>query len=101
MTPIERAGWVQSTLVGTVWGLPILLPQYPRLTGTTDIFAWMMAPRMAVATCQQCTNDSDRFALSKVYIACEVDTAFRHLFWPAHQAMTAQHKPLRGSNQRS
>lgn len=24
-------------LVGTVWGLPILLPQYPRRTGTTDL----------------------------------------------------------------
>lgn len=40
------------TLIGTVWGFPILLPQYPLLTGTTDILAKMMAPRMAVATCQ-------------------------------------------------
>ena len=46
--------------MGTVWGLPILLPQYPRLTGTTDILAWMMAPRMAVATCQHSKHCSDR-----------------------------------------
>lgn len=38
------------TLQGTVWGLPILFPQYPRRTGTTDNFAKMMAPRIAVAT---------------------------------------------------
>jgi len=31
-------------------GLPILLPQYPRRTGTTESLAKMMAPRMAVAT---------------------------------------------------
>jgi len=38
------------TLQGTVWGLPILLPQKPRRTGTIDNLAKMMAPRMAVAT---------------------------------------------------
>lgn len=38
------------TLQGTVWGLPILLPQYPRRTGTTESLAIMIAPRMAVAT---------------------------------------------------
>ena len=37
--------------VGTVWGLPILLPQYPRRTGTRLILAKMIAPLMAVATC--------------------------------------------------
>merc|ERR1711892_776737 len=38
------------TLQGTVWGLPILLPQEPLLTGTMESLAKMMAPRMAVAT---------------------------------------------------
>jgi hypothetical protein len=38
------------TLQGTVWGLPILLPQYPLLTGTTDNLARIIAPRIAVAT---------------------------------------------------
>lgn len=38
------------TLQGTVCGFPILLPQYPRRTGTMDSLARMMAPRMAVAT---------------------------------------------------
>merc|ERR1712051_677225 len=38
------------TLQGTVWGLPILFPQNPRLTGTMESLARMMAPRMAVAT---------------------------------------------------
>ena len=42
----------RHTLVGTVCGLPILFPQYPLLMGTTDIFARIMAPRMAVATCR-------------------------------------------------
>ena len=37
-------------LRGTVWGLPSLVPQKPRLTGTMESFAMMMAPRMAVAT---------------------------------------------------
>ncbi len=40
-------------LVGTVCTFPILLPQYPRRTGTSDILAVMIAPRMAVATCDQ------------------------------------------------
>lgn len=40
----------QPTLHGTVWGLPILLPQYPLLTGMTDNLAKMMAPLIAVAT---------------------------------------------------
>jgi hypothetical protein len=43
-------GWGMNTLVGTVWGLPILLPQKPRLTGTMESLARMMAPLMAVAT---------------------------------------------------
>merc|ERR1719337_178765 len=38
------------TLQGTVWGLPSLVPQKPRLTGTMESLAMMMAPRMAVAT---------------------------------------------------
>ena len=38
------------TLVGTVCGFPILFPQNPRLTGTMDNLARMIAPRMAVAT---------------------------------------------------
>ena len=38
------------TLVGTVCGAPILLPQYPLLTGTTDILAKIIAPLIAVAT---------------------------------------------------
>merc|ERR1712051_471684 len=38
------------TLVGTVWGLPILLPQKPRRTGMMDNLAMMIAPRIAVAT---------------------------------------------------
>ena len=38
------------TLQGTVWGLPILLPQKPLRTGTMESLARMMAPRMAVAT---------------------------------------------------
>lgn len=38
------------TLHGTVCGFPILFPQYPRLTGTTDNLAKIIAPRMAVAT---------------------------------------------------
>ena len=38
------------TLQGTVWGLPSLVPQKPRLTGTIEIFAMMMAQWMAVAT---------------------------------------------------
>ena len=41
------------TLVGTVCGAPILLPQYPLLTGTTDILAKIIAPLIAVATCIQ------------------------------------------------
>lgn len=35
---------------GTVWGFPILLPQYPLRTGMTVSLARMMAPRIAVAT---------------------------------------------------
>merc|ERR1712051_125202 len=38
------------TLQGTVWGFPSLVPQKPRLTGTMESLAMMMAPRMAVAT---------------------------------------------------
>jgi len=38
------------TFVGTVWGSPILFPQYPLRTGTTVSLARMMAPRIAVAT---------------------------------------------------
>merc|ERR1719470_435393 len=38
------------TLQGTVWGLPILVPQKPLLTGMMESLAMMMAPRMAVAT---------------------------------------------------
>jgi len=38
------------TLQGTVWGCPILFPQYPLVTGTTESLARMMAPWMAVAT---------------------------------------------------
>nr|GME01233.1 ribosomal protein [Ipomoea batatas] len=38
------------TLQGTVCGFPILLPQYPLLTGITESLANMMAPRIAVAT---------------------------------------------------
>merc|ERR1719153_2198441 len=38
------------TLQGTVCGFPILFPQNPRLTGTMDSLAIIMAPRMAVAT---------------------------------------------------
>merc|ERR1719360_220304 len=38
------------TLVGTVWGRPILLPQKPLRTGMMDSLARMMAPRIAVAT---------------------------------------------------
>jgi len=37
-------------LVGTVWGSPILFPQYPLLTGTTVNLAAVIAPLMAVAT---------------------------------------------------
>ncbi len=43
-------GSLPVTLQGTVWGLPILLPQKPRLTGTMESLARMMAPRIAVAT---------------------------------------------------
>lgn len=38
------------TLQGTVWGWPILLPQYPTRTGMTESLASMIAPLMAVAT---------------------------------------------------
>lgn len=41
---------MRVTLHGTVWGLPILLPQYPRLMGIIDSFARMIAPLIAVAT---------------------------------------------------
>ena len=48
------------TLEGTVWGLPILFPQNPLLTGTMESLAMMMAPRIAVATLK------DYFFLLKV-----------------------------------
>ena len=35
------------TLQGTVWGLPILLPQYPFLTGMIFNLASVRAPLMA------------------------------------------------------
>ena len=35
---------------GTVWGLPILVPQKPLLMGMMESSAMIMAPRMAVAT---------------------------------------------------
>ena len=38
------------TLHGTVWGFPILLPQYPLRTGITESLARIIAPRIAVAT---------------------------------------------------
>jgi hypothetical protein len=38
------------TFIGTVCGFPILLPQYPRRTGTIASFAKIIAARIAVAT---------------------------------------------------
>eukprot|EP00091_Calanus_sinicus_P015551 TRINITY_DN3391_c0_g1_i7.p1 TRINITY_DN3391_c0_g1~~TRINITY_DN3391_c0_g1_i7.p1 ORF type:complete len:167 (-),score=26.95 TRINITY_DN3391_c0_g1_i7:63-563(-) len=45
----DRAA-LASHLAGDVWGLPILVPQNPLLTGMMESLAMMMAPRMAVAT---------------------------------------------------